>query len=41
MAKHSYVFIKNMIEGLIHNDCKIIAIVSKNMPEIDKWKNDK
>lgn len=39
MAKHSYVFIKNMIEGLIHNDCKIIAIVSKNMPEIDKWKN--
>lgn len=41
VAVHSYVFIKNMIEGLTHNGCRIFAVVSKNMPEIDKWRNIK
>ena len=38
VAKHSYVFIKNMIEGLANNNCKVFAIVSKNMEEIHEWR---
>lgn len=38
VAKHSYVFVIKIVEGLIHNGCRVIAIVSRNMPEIDQWK---
>ena len=39
VAKHSYLFVRRMIEGFILNDCYVFAIVSKNMPEIDEWRN--
>lgn len=38
VAKHSYTFVLEMIAGLSRNNCKIIAIVSRNMPEIDNWR---
>lgn len=37
VAKHSYVFVQKMVEGLAHNGYRILAIVSKNMPEIKEW----
>lgn len=39
VAKHSYLFIRRMIEGFIYNDCYVFAIVSKNMPEIEEWRS--
>lgn len=38
VAKHSYLFVRKMVEGLVANNCNILAIVSKNMPEIDQWR---
>lgn len=38
VAKHSYTFVLEMIAGLSRNNCKILAIVSRNMPEIEKWR---
>lgn len=38
VAKHSYTFVLEMVAGLSRNNCKIFAIVSKNMPEIYKWR---
>lgn len=38
VAKHSYLFIRKMIEGFVNNDCEVIAIVSKNMPELEEWR---
>lgn len=38
VAKHSYIFVKRMIEGLSHNNCYIFAIVSKNMKGLEEWK---
>lgn len=37
VAKHSYVFVQKMVEGLAHNGCRILAVVSQNMPEIQEW----
>lgn len=39
VAKHSYLFIRRMIEGFLSNDCYVFAIVSKNMPEINEWRS--
>lgn len=41
VAKHSYAYEPRMMEGLIHNNCRVIAIASKNMPEIEEWKRIK
>lgn len=38
VAKHSYLFVLNMIKGFVDDGCRVIAIVSKNMPEINQWR---
>lgn len=41
VAKHSYIFVINMVKGLVENGCKAVAIISKNMPEIEQWRRIK
>lgn len=38
VATHSLKGVIRMVSGLVCNGCRVLAIISKNMPEIDEWR---
>lgn len=41
VARHSLLGVEKMVSGLASNGCRILAVVSKNMPEIHNWRKMK